>query len=83
MRYVKNDNADKVSMCRDYADRNCTFSEGKDQGNTTEYKCDLCNKQFKGRFDFMKHRNLEHRQAVACLVRINVGLCMKQITVKK
>ena len=44
----------------------CWFShnDGQDQGNTPEYNCDLCNKVFKGRFEFIKHRKLEHRPAV-------------------
>ena len=44
-----------------FSDVMCWFShnEGQDQGNTPEYKCDLCNKVIKGRFDFIKHRKLE------------------------
>ena len=85
MRHIKNEHADKVSMCRDYAEGNCTYSddmcwfshnEGQDQGNTPEYKCDLCNKVLKGRFDFMKHRKLEHRPAVAKCKHALYGTCM-------
>ena len=85
MRHIKNEHADKVSMCRDYAEGNCTYSDdmcwfshndGQDQGNTPEYKCDLCNKVLKGRFDFMRHRKLEHRPAVTKCGHALYGTCM-------
>ena len=85
MRHIKSEHSDKVSMCRDYAEGNCTFSddmcwfshsEEKDPGNTTEYNCDLCNKVFTGRFDFMKHRKQEHKPAVMKCRHALYGTCM-------
>ena len=79
------DHADKVSICRDYAEGNCTFSddmcwfshnEGQGQRNTPEYNCDLCNKVFKGRFELMKHRKLEHRPSVTTCRHALYGACM-------
>jgi hypothetical protein len=56
----------------------CWFShdEGLVQGNKPEYNCDLCNKVFKGRFDFMKHRKLENRPKVTTFRHALYGTCM-------
>ena len=85
MRHVKNDHPDKVSICRDYAEGNCTFaddmcwfSHGEVQDHETipHYNCDLCNNVFKGRFDFIKHRKTEHRPAVSKCRHALYGTCM-------
>ena len=82
---MKHDHAEKVSVCRDYTDGNCTFSdemcwfshnEEQDPGNTPEYECDLCSNTFKGRFDFMKHRKLEHRPVIPKCRHASYGTCM-------
>ena len=48
----------------------------KHQHQQNTYKCDLSNIEFKGRLDFMKHRKIEHRQAVTICRYALYGTCM-------
>ena len=69
----KAEHIENVSNCRNFSDGNCTFSDedcwsihGENllACEKLDFNCTSCGKLFKGRFDFMKHRNIEHRNAI-------------------
>ena len=85
MRHKKAEHVDRVSICRNFMDRNCTYSdedcwfdhsENLKACDKTDFNCTSCDKVFKGRSEFMKHRKIEHSLLVPlCRDKIK-GSCM-------
>ena len=46
-----------------------------DEDTSDQFKCDLCDTDFKGRSDFMNHRKLTHQQFVPACEKFNIKQC--------
>ena len=71
--------------CRNFSNGTCVFdddcwyvhSKKTDNGEDTsdQFRCDLCDTEFKGRSNFMNHRKLQHLQFVPSCEKFNTKQC--------
>ena len=70
--------------CRNFSAGKCTFNNdcwyvhGEENEDTLDnFKCDLCDKVFRGRTYFMKHKKLLHHQYVPSCEKFNRNKCSR------
>ena len=73
--------------CRNFLADGCSFKEecwylhgeisSKPEDTFDNFKCDLCEKAYKGRTTFMRHKKLIHPQSVPYCEKFSVGKCSR------
>jgi hypothetical protein len=87
MKHRKEAHAEKVQQCIffsagscDYGEELCWFNHEKISNNplkaATDLNCKICNKSFKIRSEFMRHRKHDHSETVPPCTNIQNGTCI-------